>query len=99
MLTGEEMADDINKAIANGGYVIVPEKTIEGSGRDAIYVYMTYNGQAGHQGWRISGGLNGGFFDTLGIISNVYPMHMKIRFFKLIQSSQYSLCVILNQVF
>ncbi len=38
-----------------------PEKAVDGTGRNAIYVYMTYNGQTGHQSWKISGGLNGGY--------------------------------------
>ncbi len=35
------MIDDINKTINSGGYVIVPEKAVDGVGKDAIYVYMT----------------------------------------------------------
>ncbi len=58
------MADDINTAINSGGYVIVPEKAVDGVGKDAIYVYMTYNSN-GNQAWKISGGLNGGFFHGL----------------------------------
>ncbi len=60
------MADDINTAINSGGYVIVPEKAVDGTGKDAIYVYMTYNSN-GNQAWKISGGLNGG---TLAELSN-----------------------------
>ncbi len=60
------MADDINTAINSGGYVIVPEKAVDGAGKDAIYVYMTYNSN-GNQAWKISGGLNGGFFAGFSI--------------------------------
>ncbi|MPV86161.1 hypothetical protein [Ostreibacterium oceani] len=58
----ENMANDIQKAINSGGYVIVPEKAVDGVGRSAIYVYMTHNAQTGNQSWKISGGLNGGDF-------------------------------------
>ncbi len=58
-ISDDNMANDINTAINSGGYVIVPEKAVKGTGRDAIYVYMTYNGQTGYQSWKISGGLNG----------------------------------------
>ncbi len=61
-MSDDNMADDINKAINSGGYVIVPEKAVEGTGRDAIYVYMTDDG-SGNQSWKISGGLNGGTFE------------------------------------
>ncbi len=56
------MADDINTAINSGGYVIVPEKAVDGTGKDAIYVYMTYNSN-GNQAWKIAGGLNGGWLN------------------------------------
>ncbi len=59
-ISDDNMANDINTAINSGGYVIVPEKAVDGTGKDAIYVYMTYNGQTGNQSWKISGGLNGG---------------------------------------
>ncbi|MPV86163.1 hypothetical protein [Ostreibacterium oceani] len=67
-MSDENMADDINRAINSGGYVIVPEKAVDGVGRDAIYVYMTYNGQTGNQSWKISGGLNGAIFTIISYI-------------------------------
>ncbi len=61
------MADDINTAINSGGYVIVPEKAVDGIGKDAIYVYMTYNSN-GNQAWKIAGGLNGAMLIIIGVV-------------------------------
>ncbi len=68
------MADDINTAINSGGYVIVPEKAVDGTGKDAIYVYMTYNSN-GNQAWKISGGLNGGMMDKIGAIQDLAQVY------------------------
>ncbi|WP_218110561.1 transglutaminase-like domain-containing protein [Ostreibacterium oceani] len=70
-MSDENMADDINRAISSGGYAIVPEKAVDGVGRSAIYVYMTYNGQTGNQSWKISGGLNGGDFHLQNALSAI----------------------------
>lgn len=62
--SGEEMVNDMNRAINAGGYVIVPEKAVRGSGRSAVNVYIT--SQMGYAAWKISGGLNGGIFEAVG---------------------------------
>ncbi len=69
-MSDQTMADDINTAINSGGYVIVPEKAVDGTGKDAIYVYMTYNSN-GNQAWKIAGGLNGGWLGIIGFIGAV----------------------------
>ncbi|MPV86164.1 hypothetical protein [Ostreibacterium oceani] len=74
----ENMANDIQKAINSGGYVIVPEKAVDGVGRNAIYVYMTYNDQTGNQSWKISGGLNGAIAKILGVISDLATLYTSL---------------------
>ncbi len=69
-MSGADMIDDINKTINSGGYVMLPERAVDGVRRTAIYVYMTsiLTGTV----WEISGGLNGGFFGKLNMIKNFF---------------------------
>ncbi|MPV86165.1 hypothetical protein [Ostreibacterium oceani] len=58
--------------------MIVPEKAVDGVGRSAIYVYMTYNAQTGSQAWKISGGLNGAVAKILCVISDLASLYTSL---------------------
>lgn len=50
---------------------------MDGTGKEAIYVYMTYNGQTGHQAWKISGGLNGAILLLiLVVVLSVFAVYL-----------------------
>lgn len=76
-MSDENMANDINTAINGGGYVIVPERAVDGTGKDAIYVYMTYTGN-GNQYWKISGGLNGGYFASGFFLATIFVFSLYV---------------------
>ncbi len=51
--------NEINQAINPSGMAMLPEEAVDGSGHNAIYLYMAYNNNS-NQAWKIAGGLNGG---------------------------------------